>query len=180
MSRRDQIAIIAVAILGLLAVWEFRFTLYESRTGRILWMDRLTGMMMRVEEGVLPPIPSPTRPVRPLRDWGRIKLVLHGQPTVSLSTKWQGGQLLYRFSLEPITKQVEDARSQASSAYTVIMRDRDGFPIVEVNVPVGQMTQILDEKGQLTRLQFYGHSPLSLQAYGSISAWDVQWNFWNR
>ncbi|HKV44184.1 MAG TPA: hypothetical protein VJT32_05840 [bacterium] len=180
MNRRDLLALFLVGLIGVAGLWEFRFVLHEDSAGRVYRMDRLSGTIVRLSDILPPPLPR-SLPSRALHSWDKIQLVVHGDVSLALATKWQEGKLSYHLSVEPATKSVESARSnQALSSYTVIFQDADHFPVAKADVLLSHMVRMTDDKGQVSGLEAWGQIPMTMQAYDTIVGWNVEWNFAHR
>ncbi len=99
---------------------------------------------------------------------------------LNLNTKWREGRLLYIFNVSPLSgllKYIIDSKHRATTAFTIRFQDRDGFVILKENIPLAQMTTIVDDnEGKGIALQSKSSIEVSKELYSSFSIWDVSWS----
>lgn len=174
MSRRGEVALWLVAIALLLVLLQMRFVLHKGEGRDSYRMDRWTGRVVPLASLTSP---REHRQTRSMKDWSPITIEHHGNVKLTLTTKWRDGSFFYRFSISPLSKEIQKARGSTYSQYTILLQDVDGFPVDEVSVPLSEMTRVVDNKGKATHLKSEGRRPMTLESYDAIDGWNIKWVF---
>jgi hypothetical protein len=172
MGRREVLTALIVVLVASTTLWQFHSYLYQDKAGDVFIVNRITGMITRLETVV----PAKPELARQKRTWEKVPLpTVGGGTSATLETKWLSGKLLYHLTLASITDRIKKARGNPFAHYSLILQDADGFPIVTESIPLNKFVQIFEESDKPTRMESFGSVPLEVKAYDTIAGWNLEW-----
>ena len=85
-------------------------------------------------------------PLGEVKIWTPTTVEALGGVTLSLSTKWLNGTLLYKFEVDGYPPKIAAAKSGAASgsAFELLFMDKDGFKTASIDVEIHQMSTFID------------------------------------
>jgi hypothetical protein len=166
-----------------------RFELAKDTQGRTIRLDRKTGEVALIDSERIVNVKTAkeveeqekaeaTILAMP-KDWRNVSYPALGGVTGTLKTSWRDGQMLYQFTIAPISEQLAAPPSQGVLGFVptliVLLYDPNGFKVGEINLPLNQMTRGVDDKGKPQALSADGSIAISKSNYRSAAFWILNW-----
>ena len=121
-------------------------------------------------------------PLEKLKVWPAQTIEALGGVEVTLSTKWHGSQMLsqmlYQLDVNGYPPEISAARDGVTddSKWGLRFLDKDGFEVVEVEVPLGTMNRMSPAIGQHTGLSENASVGMSVDDYRRAASWEIVWS----
>jgi hypothetical protein len=91
-----------------------------------------------------------------------------------LTTLWRDKRMSYQFEMRAPASFLK-SRKIKGSYFDLIFLDADGFKVLEDTVESFQMTQLVDDSGNVVGISSKGERHISEDDYKRIASWEVLW-----
>lgn len=145
-----------------------RYQLLERKDGVVVRLDKRTGQIMLVNGTIMNAVAEETPTSHDsilgrTKNWPDQSVPVQGDSALKLSlrTLWRDGRVFYQFTVSPARRleRVLRRSSRFGASFTINLEDAGGFCMLEIEVPVNEMSRIVDNKGD----------PISFEANSSIA-----------
>jgi len=174
---------ISLILLLLLSCGTDRYQLLERKDGTLVRLDRRSGQIVLLDNGSMTVVPEPTSAsddavlgVR--KRWPDEKIPIGDSTlTASLQTLWRGGNVFYRLTVNP-GKRLQSVLRRSSNYgqhFILHLEDLNNFQMLGITVPVSDMNQTVNAKGEVEAYEGNGSVQATREIYASVSGVRIGW-----
>ena len=141
-------------------------------------LDRWTGVMTRINDGVLTLISD--------SDYDELSFDVSGEEShdltgtgakATLNAKWRDGNLYYIAKFSPYSR-LRAARDNGGNVI-FLLTDSDGYQIATIPLQLSSMTNVVNDSGVKSILSGDGKIQMSRSDFAAMKSWNIAWSFPN-
>jgi len=172
--------VVAAVVYGLISPLRYQQAKIEGESAKsatrgtgVVFLDTWTGSAHVVSaDGVCSPVEPMTVIDKCFGYFGSSSKTLPGEVGVSVKVRWRCRLVYYVVNVQPFSDVVRKAREDGAVC-TVHLCDDSGYHLSTLEARLGQMTQIVDDRGQVTGLEYQGHLPMDKEVFQGIDGFSV-------
>ena len=115
--------------------------------------------------------------LKKVKTWNDKTLPVHNLK-MSLKTMWYKGKLHYILVASPYSKTLHEVRERKgkNANFTLLMRDENGFEMMQILVHLDRMIRLFDNNGQVVALLANSKVRCGADLYKDLKSWSLSWN----
>jgi len=161
-----------------------KFQIY-SKNGELYRLNKINGQLSLINDTRLVAIDEPNKlkelGLNKLKEWDKVHIAQLDGLDFDLKTNWRSNKVYYQLQVSPYTKRLKNIRdgndiSSLYKAFTIKLQDENGFDILKITVPIGEMTGATDEKNKIYGLSKNDSVECNYDDFKAIKTWTVEWN----